>query len=106
MPAFSWAVSPIPGSARRSSAASRDACRGQARSRCSLPISSSTQEVDAFWSRPATEMLSALGSSRDGLSNQASAQRLRALGPNRVADEAETSALRLFLKQFESPLAL
>jgi P-type Mg2+ transporter len=47
-----------------------------------------------------------LGSGPGGLSSDAAAAKLRLVGPNSVEDASHLSALRLLLRQFESPLVL
>lgn len=60
-----------------------------------------------YWSKPVDEMLVALESSRDGLTQSAAAERLRRYGPNSVTDGYQRhNRLRLFLNQFRSPLVL
>jgi len=59
-----------------------------------------------YWSREVAELSAALGSSSGGLSSENSAARLRQVGPNSVEDASHLSALRLLLRQFESPLVL
>ena len=59
-----------------------------------------------YWCRPAVEALVALSSSPGGLSSRSARERLRRLGPNRVAEDYEVPAVRLFIRQFESPLVL
>jgi Mg2+-importing ATPase len=60
----------------------------------------------AYWSRPPAELMRELAASDRGLSGAEAAERLRRHGPNSVEDEARLSALRLLLRQFESPLVL
>jgi len=60
----------------------------------------------SYWSRPADEMLAAMGSSRDGLSAGDAAERLQHHGPNLVAEDRQRKVLRLFLDRFRSPLIL
>jgi len=59
-----------------------------------------------FWSREAADLLRELGTSRGGLSQSEAAARLRRVGPNTVEDRPEFTALRLLLRQYESPLVL
>jgi len=59
-----------------------------------------------FWSRDVTELSAALGSGVGGLSSAKAAEKLRAVGPNSVEDATQLSALRLLLRQFQSPLVL
>jgi Mg2+-importing ATPase len=59
-----------------------------------------------YWSRDVAELSAALGSGSGGLSSENAAARLRQVGPNSVEDESHLSALRILLRQFESPLVL
>lgn len=59
-----------------------------------------------FWSRSAADVIAALGSSAQGLTSAAAAERLRRLGPNAVSEEGGSTAIRLLLRQFASPLVL
>ena len=59
-----------------------------------------------YWSRPVTDLLAMLGSSLRGLAASDAAAQLRRCGPNSVEEHAEATALRLLLRQFESPLVL
>ena len=60
----------------------------------------------AYWSVPHTKLLSALHSGSGGLSSMAAARRLNRYGANTVGDRAQASTLRLFLRQFASPLII
>jgi len=65
------------------------------------------QKTDVpYWSRDAAELSAALGSGSGGLSSENAAAKLRQVGPNSVEDVRHLSALRLLLRQFESPLVL
>ena len=57
-----------------------------------------------YWSRDISELSNALGSSARGLSSESAAEKLRLFGPNSLEDATRLSALRLLLRQFESPL--
>ena len=59
-----------------------------------------------YWSRPPEKMLSDLGSAVGGLSAAEAAQRLRRLGKNVLKVEKKETALRLFVRQFTSPIVL
>ena len=59
-----------------------------------------------FWSRDSSELTAALQSGPGGLTSERAAQRLSRIGPNSVQDAPQLSALRLLLRQFESPLVL
>jgi Mg2+-importing ATPase len=60
----------------------------------------------AFWSLEAREVAAGLSASEAGLGAQEAERRLKAVGPNRVADNEHQSAPRILLRQFESPLVL
>jgi P-type Mg2+ transporter len=59
-----------------------------------------------YWSQDAAAVSAALGSGPGGLSSERAAAQLRLVGPNSVEDVSHLSALRLLLRQFESPLVL
>jgi Mg2+-importing ATPase len=59
-----------------------------------------------YWSRDVDELRSDLGSGSRGLSSKDAAKQLKRVGPNTVEDAPRLSALRLLLRQFESPLVL
>ena len=59
-----------------------------------------------YWSQDAAELSAALGSGPGGLSSEGAAAKLHLVGPNSVEDASHLSALRLLLRQFESPLVL
>ena len=59
----------------------------------------------SYWSRSAAEVAAELASGPTGLTSDRAASRLAAAGSNRV-DDARKNALRLLLRQFESPLVL
>ena len=59
-----------------------------------------------YWSQDAAALSAALGSAPGGLSSEQAAEKLRLVGPNSVEDASQLSALRLLLRQFESPLVL
>ena len=61
---------------------------------------------DSYWSQDAAVLGAALGSGPGGLSSGGAAAKLRQTGPNSVEDASRMSALRLLLRQFESPLVL
>ena len=60
----------------------------------------------AYWSLTPEQLLSALHASADGLQPAEAAQRLQQYGPNTIRVQQQTSALRLLLGQFKSPLVL
>ena len=59
-----------------------------------------------YWSQDAATLSAALGSGPGGLSSEGAAEKLRLVGPNSVEEASRLSALRLLLRQFESPLVL
>ncbi len=59
-----------------------------------------------YWSEDATTVASRLESGPNGLTTVQAAAHLRAVGPNSVEDAPHLSALRLLVRQFESPLVL
>ena len=59
-----------------------------------------------YWSQDSSALAAALESGPDGLSSDRAAARLLSVGPNSVEDAPRLSALRLLLRQFESPLVL
>lgn len=67
---------------------------------------SNGEPSEAWWSRGAEALLAALGSGAQGLGADEADRRLRAHGPNAVDDQRPLTALRLLLRQFESPLVL
>ncbi len=60
----------------------------------------------AYWALSAEAVAASLGSGATGLTAQQAAAQLAALGPNSVEDAPRLTALRLLLRQFESPLVL
>ena len=62
--------------------------------------------ADAWWSRGAAALQAELGSGPAGLSAGEAERRLAATGPNAVEEGRRLGALRLLLRQFESPLVL
>src|SRR6185312_3919070 len=59
-----------------------------------------------YWSQDAAALSTALGSGPGGLASERAATKLQLVGPNSVENASRMSALRLFLRQFESPLVL
>ncbi|MCZ0963649.1 magnesium-translocating P-type ATPase [Paracoccus benzoatiresistens] len=64
------------------------------------------EHVTGYWSHSTTDVMASLGSSSGGLTAERAAAQLATVGPNSVQDAPRLSALRLLLRQFESPLAL
>jgi Mg2+-importing ATPase len=63
-------------------------------------------DMPPYWSEAPSVLAGRLSSGPGGLSSIEAAARLRLVGPNSVEDAARLSALRLLLRQFESPLLL
>src|SRR5512134_918249 len=59
-----------------------------------------------YWCQDASALAAALQSGPGGLSSDRAAAQLGLVGPNSVEDAPRLSALRLLLRQFESPLVL
>jgi Mg2+-importing ATPase len=59
-----------------------------------------------FWSVPDAELLSSLGSSRQGLAAAEAARRLARDGPNRIRGSDTPGTLALLARQFATPLVL
>ena len=59
-----------------------------------------------YWSQDASALAAALGTGPVGLTSERAAAQLALVGPNSVEDASRLSALRLLLRQFESPLVL
>lgn len=59
-----------------------------------------------YWSREASTLAADIGSGLAGLTSDGAAAQLARVGPNSVEDASHLSALRLLLRQFESPLVI
>jgi Mg2+-importing ATPase len=59
-----------------------------------------------YWSQEQTALAASIGSGPVGFTSDLAAAQLALVGPNSVEDAAHLSALRLLLRQFESPLVL
>ncbi|WP_186395582.1 magnesium-translocating P-type ATPase [Stappia sp. TSB10GB4] len=59
-----------------------------------------------YWSQDQTALAASIGASLGGLTSDQAAAQLTIVGPNSVEDAAQLSALRLLLRQFQSPLVL
>ncbi len=62
--------------------------------------------MNAYWSKQAAELLTALKSSAAGLAQDEAEERLERVGENRVTAKESAGPLRLLLRQYESPLVL
>lgn len=60
----------------------------------------------AFWAADADALIAELQSSPQGLTQAEASARLKQHGLNSVEDRRDLSALRLLIRQFESPLVL
>lgn len=60
----------------------------------------------SYWNEDATALATSFGGGIGGLTSRRAAEQLAAVGPNSVKDAPRLSALRLLLRQFESPLVL
>lgn len=60
----------------------------------------------SYWNEDATALATSFGGGIGGLTSRRAAEQLAAVGPNSVEDAPRLSALRLLLRQFESPLVL
>jgi Mg2+-importing ATPase len=76
------------------------------RKRRELPAGARAEGIGAFWARNAAELLATLDSRPQGLTQKEASARLKRYGLNTVEDRRELSALRLLIRQFESPLVL
>lgn len=63
-------------------------------------------EAVHYWSQDAAALAATYGSGPGGLSSDRATAQLALTGPNSIEDEPRLSALRLLLRQFESPLVL
>jgi P-type Mg2+ transporter len=61
---------------------------------------------DAYWNRPIEELLSALDGTLKGLQKTQAEERVKQYGLNTLKAQRQTSALKLFIYQFKSPLVL
>lgn len=62
--------------------------------------------MDAYWSQSPPDLLRTLRSSATGLTHAEAERRLSEFGANRLSPKEGQSALRLFLRQYQSPLVL
>jgi magnesium-transporting ATPase (P-type) len=60
----------------------------------------------SYWSLPSEQLLSALQSTGDGLTQAEAENRLKQYGPNALKVRRRSTALGLFLRQLKSPLVL
>ncbi|HVO46308.1 MAG TPA: HAD-IC family P-type ATPase, partial [Steroidobacteraceae bacterium] len=69
-------------------------------------LQSATESARPYWSRSAPEVLAEVSSRTEGLSEAEAQERLRRYGANALEDQPQLTAVRLALRQFESPLVL
>lgn len=68
-------------------------------------VESSPAELNAYWSRPAEQVLAQLGSDQNtGLRAAEAAVRLRRYGKNSLSKQKSVTPLVIFLNQFKSPI--
>jgi len=65
-----------------------------------------TNPEDAYWSRDPQALLSALATQSSGLTTRDAGERLKRHGSNTVAENGQVAAIRLFVRQFASPLVV
>ncbi|MGB3864947.1 MAG: magnesium-translocating P-type ATPase [Xanthobacteraceae bacterium] len=70
------------------------------------PAPHSTDSGDAYWAKPAEQLVEGLRSTPNGLSSAEAQARLRAAGPNAIGRKRGYPALAAFARQFRSPLVL
>ncbi|HEX6043614.1 MAG TPA: magnesium-translocating P-type ATPase, partial [Pyrinomonadaceae bacterium] len=64
------------------------------------------ETIESFWSVPLDELVNRLTADPAGLTTAEAKRRLLVYGPNRLRASANTTALKLLLSQFKSPLIL
>jgi Mg2+-importing ATPase len=64
------------------------------------------QDISAFWTIPEEDLLGQLNSGLQGLTDAKAEKRQKEYISRRLRPRRETSPLRLFLNQFESPIIL
>jgi Mg2+-importing ATPase len=65
-----------------------------------------SDSFDAYWTLPAGRLISLIRGGPNGLTSGAAARRLKRYGHNALRAKPRASALRLFVRQFQSPLVL
>lgn len=65
-----------------------------------------TMRDASYWNEDPSALAASLGAGLGGLTSEQAASQLATVGPNSVEDATRLSALRLLLRQFESPLVL
>jgi Mg2+-importing ATPase len=76
------------------------------RSAPDFKMSEDTPLGDAYWSRPADQLMSELATTSKGLSSIEAKKRLTAVGPNSFTEASGTTAIATLARQFRSPLVL
>jgi Mg2+-importing ATPase len=69
-------------------------------------MNTANQFPNQFWNVPVEELLRSLDSSSEGLGHDEAIRRLEQYGPNLLEAKMQVSPLRLFLRQFQSPIML
>ena len=64
------------------------------------------EQPEKFWRQSTEELLTALESRREGLTDAEAADRLERLGPNRLKPKRRTESLALLANQFKSPIIM
>ncbi|MVM41242.1 magnesium-translocating P-type ATPase [Spirosoma sp. HMF3257] len=70
------------------------------------PTDSSPDHLSTFWALPASEVLNRLATGEMGLSQDAAEKIRKTVGPNLIKPKEKTSAVGLFIRQFNSPISL
>ena len=73
-----------------------------------FPIAASAEiePLANYWSYPSEQLLRSLQSTSDGLRSEEAAQRRLRFGANTLTDQVRVTAVRLWIRQFRSPLVL
>ena len=66
----------------------------------------SQPSLTSYWAQDTEEIMTSLGSTRQGLDKAAALQRLKETGYNTLQEKAKTTPLKIFLSQFKSPIVL
>ena len=62
--------------------------------------------LTGYWAQDTEEIMTSLGSTRQGLDKAAALQRLNETGYNTLQEKAKTTPFKIFLSQFKSPIVL
>lgn len=63
-------------------------------------------DINNYWSKEPAQILEQLQTTKDGLTNDEAAGRLKQYGLNSFSAKKQASALKLFLSQFSSPITI